>query len=88
MRDGRAANPRDTQVFELRGMRAVYHQGWRAVGRHQNGTPYDQDVWELFDTSRDYTEVDNLAAKYPDRLKALQDVWWSEARKHGVLPLR
>jgi arylsulfatase len=88
MRDARAPDPRDTQVFELRGMRAIYHQGWRAVAKHVNGTPYDDDVWELFEVTRDFAEAENLAASRPDKLRELQDLWWSEARRYGVLPLR
>jgi arylsulfatase len=87
IRDGTAANPRDTQVFELRGERAIYDHGWRAVSVHAPGTPYEQDAWELYDVTHDYAEASNLAAKKPEKLKALQDLWWSEARKYGVLPL-
>lgn len=85
--DARAPNPRNTQVFELRGERAIYDHGWRAVSVHVPGTPYEQDAWELYDVSRDFAEANNVASKYPDKLKALQDLWWSEARKYGVLPL-
>jgi arylsulfatase len=85
--DARARAPRDTQVFELRGERAIYHDGWRAVSVHAPGTSYDQDRWELYDDTHDYAEAHDLAAQYPDRLKALQDLWWREARTYGVLPL-
>jgi arylsulfatase len=74
-------------VFELRGERAIYDHGWRAVSVHAPGTPYEQDAWELYDVTHDYAEASNLAAKKPEKLKALQDLWWSEARKYGVLPL-
>jgi arylsulfatase len=87
LRDARAPAPRDTQVFELRGERAIYHDGWRAVSVHAPGTPYDQDRWELYDDTRDFAEAHDLAAQYPDRLKAMQDLWWREARTYGVLPL-
>jgi arylsulfatase len=87
LRDAHAPAPRDTQVFELRGERAIYHDGWRAVSVHAPGTPYDQDRWELYDDTRDFAEAHDLAAQYPDRLKAMQDLWWREARTYGVLPL-
>lgn len=86
--NAQAASPRDTQVFELRGMRGIYHQGWRAVARHVNGTPYERDTWSLFDTSRDFAEAEDVAAAHPEKLKELQSLWWSEAREYGVLPLR
>jgi len=87
MRDGKAPNPRDTQVFELRGERAIYDHGWRAVAVHTAGTSFEQDKWELYDVAHDFAEANDVAAKHPDKLKALQDLWWSEARKYGVLPL-
>ena len=87
IRDANAPAPRDTQVFELRGGRAIYHQGWRAVAEHVAGTPYDQDRWELYDETHDYAEAHDLAATDPARLKAMQDLWWAEARTYGVLPL-
>jgi arylsulfatase len=87
MRDPRAPAPRDTQVFELRGERAIYHQGWRAVTVHRSGTSYDADKWELYDDTTDFAEVNDVSQKYPDRLQAMKDLWWSEARKYGILPL-
>jgi arylsulfatase A-like enzyme len=87
MRDAKAPNPRETQVFELRGERAIYDHGWRAVSVHAAGAPYEQDKWELYEVTRDFAEASDVAAKHPDKLKALQDLWWSEARKYGVLPL-
>jgi hypothetical protein len=57
------------------------------VAVHVNGTPFDQDRWELFDIAHDPAEAIDLAAKYPDRLKSLQALWWEEAKAYGVLPL-
>jgi len=82
-----APAPRTTQYFELRGQRAILHDGWKAVARHVRGTPYEDDRWELYQVSRDFSESTNLADQFPDRLKALQDLWWAEARKYDVLPL-
>lgn len=87
LRDAGAAAPRHTQVFELRGGRAIYHDGWRAVAEHRPGTPFEDDRWELYDQADDFAEANDLAARYPERLKALQELWWTEARAHGVLPL-
>ncbi len=82
-----APDPRETQYFELRGHRAIWHDGWRAVATHRNGTQWDADTWELFDARRDPAETTDLSAKDPARLKQLQDLWWREARTYGVLPL-
>jgi arylsulfatase A-like enzyme len=82
-----APAPRDTQFFELWGSRSIYHQGWKAVAFHQDGTDFDDDHWELYYQPDDFTETVDLAAKHPGKLKELQQIWWSEAAKNGALPL-
>ncbi len=82
-----ASAPRDTQFFELWGSRSIYHQGWKAVAFHKDGTDFDMDHWELYYQPDDFTESNNLAAKRPGKLKELQALWWSEAAKNGALPL-
>ncbi|MFG2431153.1 arylsulfatase [Streptomyces sp. NPDC048590] len=85
--DADAPAPRDTQYFEMLGHRALWHQGWKAVTTHVPGTPYEDDVWRLYDTRRDFSECHDLAAEQPERLAALREVWESEAERHGVFPL-
>ena len=85
----------DLQYFEMFGNRGIYHRGWSAVTKHK--TPwimvggdvpaFDDDVWELYDGSSDYSQSRNLAAQDPQRLAALQRLWLIEATKHNVLPL-
>jgi arylsulfatase len=47
--------------------------------------------WELYNVgalqSGDATETTDLAAQNPDKLKQLQDLFYSEAAKYNVLPL-
>jgi arylsulfatase len=93
--DANAADRRETQYFEIFGNRGIYHKGWTAVTRHKTPwllvgekTPaFDDDVWELYDTSKDWTQAENLAAKMPEKLHALQRLWLIEATKYNVLPL-
>lgn len=82
-----APAPRDTQHFEMLGHRAIHHQGWKAVTAHVPGTPYEDDTWRLYDTSRDFSECHDLAAREPDRLELLCKLWEEEADAHGVFPL-
>ena len=49
--------------------------------------PFEDDVWELYHVAEDFSECDDLAAQEPERLAALVDLWWEEARKYQVLPL-
>jgi arylsulfatase len=43
--------------------------------------------WELYNVQEDPTEFNDLAAKMPDKLKEMQDLFYSEAKKYNVLPL-
>jgi len=78
---------KSVQYFEMLGHRGIYADGWKAVTRHQPGTPFDDDVWELYHVATDASECHDLAQEQPDRLQELVDLWWSEAEEHNVLPL-
>ena len=75
------------QYFEILGDRAIWQDGWKAVARHPKGSDFAADRWELYHLERDFAEVNDLAAREPARLQAMIELWWSEARKYGVLPL-
>jgi arylsulfatase len=47
----------------------------------------DDDVWELYDGSTDYSQAHNLVAEHPDMLAKLQRLWLIEATKYNVLPI-
>jgi arylsulfatase len=91
--DPDAAQRRRTQYFECFCNRGIYHDGWTAVTRHS--TPwvveplpsFDEDVWELYDTSTDWSQAHDLSAEMPEKLAALQQLWLEEARRYNVLPL-
>jgi arylsulfatase A-like enzyme len=85
--DAAAPTRRQTQYFEMFTHRAIWHDGWKAVSFHQRGNTYDQDSWELFNLDEDFSECNDLAAKYPERLQNLIGRWWAEAGRFGVLPL-
>jgi hypothetical protein len=92
--DADAAERRTTQYFEMFCNRGIYHEGWTAVTRHS--TPwlvtgelpsFDKDVWELYDTTTDWSQAHDLAAEMPQKLAELQKLWHDEAVKYNVLPL-
>ncbi len=80
-------SPKRVQYFEMMGHRAIYADGWKAVTRHQPGTPFEDDDWELYHLDEDRSECRNLAATQPERVAALVDLWWHEAEEYGALPL-
>jgi len=85
--DAAAPSKASPQYFEMFGHRGLWRDGWKAVAYHPPGTPFENDKWELFHLERDFSEVDDLAAKQPERLAEMIRTWWSEAEKHHVLPL-
>ena len=76
-----------TQHFELTGDRAIWHRGWKAVVKHEQGADFANDAWELYHLDEDFSESHNVAQEQPQKLKELVDLWWTEAREYGVLPL-
>ena len=93
--DARAAERHETQYFEMFGNRGIYHKGWTAVTRHKTPwilvgetvPPFDDDVWELYDTNKDWSQARNLAKEMPEKLRELQRLWLIEATRYNVLPL-
>lgn len=75
------------QIFESTGSRAVWKDGWKAVTRHEAGTDFSQDRWELFHSDADFSEARDLALTEGDRLAALKGTWEILAREGNVLPL-
>ncbi|MCR4030522.1 MULTISPECIES: arylsulfatase [Flavobacterium] len=78
------------QYFAMLGSRALWKDGWKAVALHAplgGKGNFDKDEWELFNTDVDRSESNNLAKKYPDKLKELIKDWNDEAAKNLVLPL-
>lgn len=91
--DADAPERRETQYFEILGNRGIYHKGWTAVTAHAPPVPdwpqrdFDEDVWELYDTTTDWTQARDLAAERPEKLAELQRLFLIEAAKYDVLPL-
>lgn len=82
-----APSTRTVQYFEMMGHRAIHADGWKAVTRHQPGTSFDDDVWELYHVDVDRSECHDLAAERPEKVEQLVALWWTEAEAAGVLPL-
>jgi arylsulfatase len=92
--DARAKSRRTTQYFELGSNRGIYHNGWMASALafvpwepNRSGFDLDKQKWELYNVDEDFSQADDLAAIDPQKLRELQDLWWVEAAKYGVLPL-
>jgi arylsulfatase len=85
-----------TQYFEIGGSRGIYHRGWVACTVHR-AAPWNfhnpdmpslqDDVWELYDTSSDWSQARDLAEEHPQRLEELKQLFLVEAARYNVLPL-
>ncbi|MGR9245944.1 arylsulfatase [Rhizobium leguminosarum] len=92
-----AATRHTTQYFEMLGNRAIYDNGWVAATTPATrpwelSTATPPDVisgynWELYNVNDDPTQFNDLAATMPDKLKQMQDLFYSQAKKYNVLPL-
>jgi len=92
-----APSRRETQYFEMYGNRAIYHDGWIAATPPPQppwllGTAKMPEVlngykWELYNIADDYSENNDLSAKYPDKLRELKELFLVEAQKYQVFPL-
>ena len=92
--DAKAESRRKTQYFELGCNRGLYHDGWMAssvafVPWQAVRDEFDLDKmnWELYKVEEDFSQANDLAQKYPEKLRQLEDMWWVEAAKYSVLPL-
>lgn len=93
-----AAAHHPTQLFEVHGHRAIYHEGWIASARHSRlpwtvgldgeDTPFADDTWELYKLEEDFSQAHDLAAREPEKLAELQALFRREAADLGILPLR
>jgi hypothetical protein len=49
--------------------------------------PVDQDTWELYGTTSDWSQAHDVAAEQPELLDELKRLFLIEAVRYGVLPL-
>ena len=86
-----------TQYFEMMGQWALYDEGWflsTKVNRAPweafgpaNPDPLNNQVLELYNLKTDFSQTQDLAAKFPDRVKAMKAKFVAEAKNHQVFPL-
>jgi len=75
---------REAIYWEHEGNRAVRLGKWKAVAKGKHG---EVDVgWELYDTDKDRSELNDLSEKEPERLKKIKKMWLSYAKRADVIP--
>ena len=96
-KNAKAPTQHKTQYFEMMGQYALYHDGWllsTKVNRAPweafgpaNPDPLNNQVLELYDLSKDFSQSQNIADKFPDKVKTLKQLFIEEARKYQVFPM-
>jgi arylsulfatase A-like enzyme len=88
-----------TQYFEIMGSRGIYHEGWLACALGPRlpwvpGSPPgirewtpDKDVWELYNLADDWSQANDLAAKMPEKLAQMKELFLIEATRNKALPI-
>jgi len=97
--DAAAPENKTHQYFEVMGSRGFYKDGWfaSAFGPRipwQPGfdpkifewTP-DKDIWELYNLQEDYSQANDLAAEFPDKLREMVDEFNQDAQNNKAFPI-
>ncbi|HXJ80007.1 MAG TPA: arylsulfatase [Candidatus Methylomirabilis sp.] len=96
-RNAKAPSRHKTQYFEMMGQWALYDNGWmlstkvnrapwQAFGP-ANADPLNNQVFQLYDLNKDFSQTEDIAAKYPQKVKAMRAKFVAEAKKYQVFPL-
>jgi arylsulfatase A-like enzyme len=85
--DATSASTHPEQYYEMVGHRGFYRDGWEIVTLHHTLTPITEDEWELYDLLTDPTEMTNLAAKHPEKVRELAAAWEAAAQANQVYPI-
>ncbi len=80
--------------WEHEGNRAVRMGKWKLVSKVSKKDAFVWDKievlpienWELFDMEKDRTEMHNIAAEYPEKVKEMAQMWMDWAKEAGALP--
>lgn len=76
---GERAQRSDALYWEHEGNRAIRSGDWKLVAGHRQG-------WELYDLASDRTELHNLAAEKPQKVRELRSQWEAWGARVGVQP--
>ena len=80
---------REFMFWEHSANRALRMGDWKLVARVKSQskfTPSDENAWELYDLEKDPSETENLASKYPEKVKEMAARWEKEALRTKAKP--
>ena len=96
-KNARVPSRHRTQYFEMMGQWALYHDGWllsTKVNRAPwmafgaaNPDPLNNQVFQLYDLSEDFSQANDIAAKHPQKVQQMREMFVAEAKKYQVFPM-
>lgn len=91
--DNNIEDQKHVQYYELSGSHAIYKDGWKAQFPKDNWMfqrRYGEidSIPHLYHIAEDFNESKDLAKKYPEKLKELENVFEEEAWKYNVYPFK
>ncbi|HTO44131.1 MAG TPA: arylsulfatase [Burkholderiales bacterium] len=95
--NAKAPSRHKTQYFEMMGQWALYQDGWflstkvnrapwQAFGP-ANPDPLNNQTFQLYNLKTDFSQVDDIAAQHPQKVKEMRKQFVAEAKKYQVFPL-
>jgi len=88
--DASATSKRSTQFYSMLASRGIWHEGWKAITTHPTiagWSHFNEDEWELYHTDVDRSELHDLSAEHPEKLRELVNLWFAEAGRNDAFPL-
>jgi arylsulfatase A-like enzyme len=95
--NAKAPSRHNIQYFEMMGQWALYDNGWmlstkvnrvpwQAFGP-ANPDPLNNQVFQLYDLNKDFSQTEDLAAKLPNKVAEMRNAFVAEAKKYEVFPM-
>ena len=95
--NAKAPSKHTTQYFEMMGQWALYKDGWmlstkvnrapwQAFGA-ANTDPLNNQILELYNLDKDFSQSQDIAGQYPDKVKEMKNAFIAEGKKYNVFPM-
>lgn len=93
-----AEGKKQVQYFEVMGSRGIYKDGffcgtfgprtpWAPSASKVDSWDPNNDVWELYDLSKDFSQAHDLAQEMPEKVEEMKAAFLVEAQANQVLPI-
>jgi len=96
--NAKAPDNKHIQYFDNNGSDGIYKDGWYActfgpltpwLNAQKGLADWDssEDVWELYDLTKDFSQKNDLANDHPEKLDELKKLFLDQAKENKVFPI-